>query len=94
VDKSVCLWDLRGAEGTLVQRISGAPEPVRAAAVQGSDLLCAVGSKIGLSALIKARSTQHAARAILSPSCSIHILSLSAMLQSMSPDVRVLFLLL
>lgn len=47
-DKSICVWEIRADEPALVQRFAGLDDNVKAAVLYGSDLLCVVGSKVGV----------------------------------------------
>ena len=51
-DKSVAVWHLDGDEPALVQRFAGLDDSVKAAVLHGNDLLCVVGSKVGVGQIV------------------------------------------
>ena len=51
-DKSICVWAIRTDEPALVQRFAALDDSVKAAVLYGSDLLCVMGSKVGVGQVV------------------------------------------
>lgn len=47
-DKSICVWEVRTDEPTLVQKFAALEDSIRAVTLHGSDLLCVMGSKVAV----------------------------------------------
>jgi len=51
-DKSICVWEIRTDEPALVQRFAALDDSVKSAVLYGSDLLCVMGSKVGVGQIV------------------------------------------
>ena len=51
-DKTICVWEIRTDEPALVQRFAALDDSVKAAVLHGSDLLCVMGSKVGVGQIV------------------------------------------